>query len=98
VALFADWYRNLTAAPAGEIQARNRRWNPVQRLVDQAEAAQRFAGYERDHPKTARRWLQTTGNSYDGTDSGRREMMTEMPMVAFSETDPRTGTTTSEQR
>jgi hypothetical protein len=24
--------------------------------------------------------------------------MTEMPMVAFSETDPRTGTTTSEQR
>jgi hypothetical protein len=97
MALFADWYRNLTAAPASEIQVRNRRWTPVQRLVDQAEAAQRFAGYEREHPKTARRLLQTMGNSYDGTDSGRLEMMAAMPMVAFSEVDARVGAAGAEQ-
>jgi hypothetical protein len=37
------------------------------------------------------------GNSYDGTDSGRLEMMAAMPMVAFSEVDARVGAAGAEQ-
>ncbi len=84
----ADWFRNLKAEPVLEIQVRNRRWVPQQRFLDNAEAARRFAGYERDHPGTARRLLASMGNSYDGTDEGRVAMMAKMPMVAFSDSGP----------
>ena len=81
----ADWYRNITALPAVEVQVRNHRWTPTQRLLPQQEAAERFADYERLHPTTARRLLTSMGNAYDGTDEGRFEMMAQMPMVAFSD-------------
>lgn len=80
----ADWYRNLCAQPAAAVQVRNRRWHPTKRLLDPDEAAERFAMYETAHPKTAARLLRSMGNSYDGTDEGRREMIVDMPMVAFS--------------
>ena len=83
----ADWYRNLQAHPALEVQVRNRAWTPRQRLLTQDEAAEAFGAYERDHPKTAAKLLRSMGNSYDGTDAGRRAMMAEMPMVAFSEAE-----------
>ncbi|MCB0964581.1 MAG: nitroreductase family deazaflavin-dependent oxidoreductase, partial [Acidimicrobiales bacterium] len=35
----ADWYRNLQAHPALEVQVRNRAWTPRQRLLTQDEAA-----------------------------------------------------------
>jgi len=82
----ADWFRNLQAEPVLQIQVRSRRWVPSQRFLDSVEAAQRFAGYEHDHPRTARRLLASMGNSYDGTDEGRVAMMAQMPMVAFSDT------------
>jgi len=83
----ADWYLNLKAAPALEVQVGAHRWVPRQRFLDAAEAARRFADYEHDHPGTARRLLELMGNSYDGTDSGRVAMMAHMPMVAFGERD-----------
>ena len=84
----ADWYRNLEAAPAPEVQVGNRSWVPEQRLLDPDEAARRFADYERAHPRTATRLLRSMGNSYDGTDEGRRRMVLDMPMVAFSDSGP----------
>lgn len=81
----ADWYRNLVANPAPAVQVGNRTWAPTQRLLDRAEAADRFRAYEAAHPKAARRLLASMGNHYDGTDEGRVEMMADMPMVAFSE-------------
>jgi deazaflavin-dependent oxidoreductase (nitroreductase family) len=83
----ADWYRNIAAKPASRVQVRNQAWEPTQRLLDATEAAARFKRYEQEHPKTASRLLQSMGNSYDGTDEGRREMMAGMPMVAFSALD-----------
>ncbi len=82
----ADWYRNLQATPAVEIQVGNRAWPPRQRFLDAQEAAATFHAYERAHPGTARRLLATMGNAYDGTDAGRVAMMADMPMVAFSDT------------
>jgi deazaflavin-dependent oxidoreductase (nitroreductase family) len=87
----ADWFCNLQAESVLEIQVRNRRWVPRQRFLDNAEAARRFAGYERDHPGTARRLLSLMGNGYDGTEAERVAMMAKMPMVAFSDSGPERG-------
>jgi deazaflavin-dependent oxidoreductase (nitroreductase family) len=87
----ADWYRNLHAAPAEAVQVGTRQWRPDQRFLTAAEAADRFADYEREHPRTAVRLLRTMGNSYDGTDEGRVAMMADMPMVAFSDQPARAG-------
>ena len=84
----ADWYQNLTAEPALTIQIGNHRWTPHQRFLETDEAARRFAGYETEHPRTARRLLRSMGNSYDGTDKGRLDLMQRMPMVAFSARTP----------
>ena len=81
----ADWYCNVAASPAEYVQVGSRRWRPRQRFLDRVEAAERFADYERRHPRTARRLLASMGNSYDGSDVGRVEMMAEMPMVAFTD-------------
>ena len=83
----ADWYRNILSLPAEQVQVRNRRWRPTQRTLTHHEAAQRFERYEQQHPKTARRLLQSTGTSYDGTDEGRLAMVARMPMVAFSDAE-----------
>jgi len=84
----ADWFMNLQRAQAEAVQVRNRSWVPVQRFLDDREAATRFEVYEAAHPKAARRLLESMGNSYDGTDAGRIAMMAVMPMIAFSDTGP----------
>lgn len=81
----ADWYRNLAATPSPRVQVGNRAWRPAQRFVGQDEAAERFARYEARHPKLSKRLLRSMGNTYDGSDRGRVEMMARMPMVAFSD-------------
>ena len=81
----ADWYLNIAASPAITVQVGSRQWRPAQRMLPQDEAALRFNEYENLHPKTSRRLLRSMGNSYDGTDEGRFEMMAHMPMVAFSD-------------
>lgn len=80
----ADWYRNLSASPARSVQVGNRSWVPEQRFLPDDEAAERFHRYETLHPSTARRLLSSMGRGYDGTDAGRRAMVADMPMVAFS--------------
>ncbi len=82
----ADWYRNLEAHPATSIQVKNEVWVPEQRMLDDEEAAERFAAYEAAHGKAAERLLESMGNSYDGTGADRVRMMADMPMVAFSDT------------
>lgn len=81
----AQWYLNLKATPPIEVQVKNRRWRPTMRFVDAGEAAKRFGKYEAKHKATAEKLLASMGNSYDGTDAGRIEMMAKMPMVAFSD-------------
>jgi deazaflavin-dependent oxidoreductase (nitroreductase family) len=81
----ADWYLNLRAAPAVSITVGRQTWHPAQHFLDPLEAAARFARYERNHPRTARRLLRSMGRSYDGTDEGRVAMMRQIPMVSFSD-------------
>ena len=81
----ADWFRNISAQPVTSIQVKNRVWTPHQRFLDSTEASDRFAEYDRQHPKAASKLLDSMGQSYDGTDSDRVRMMQNIPMVAFSE-------------
>ena len=83
----ADWYQNITAHPAVRVQVGNRSWQPSQRFLSQQEAAERFARYEAKHRRMAGVLLRSMGNTYDGTDEGRIQMMAHMPMVGFSSTD-----------
>ena len=81
----ADWFLNLRAKPATAVQVANRRWVPRQRFLDPDEAAHRFRTYEIAHGRASLQILKLVGNSYDGTDEGRRRMMELMPMIAFSD-------------
>jgi deazaflavin-dependent oxidoreductase (nitroreductase family) len=85
----ADWYRNITARPPVWVQVANRRWRPDLRFLSQEEAAQRFKRYEAQHRRIAKVLLNAMGNSYDGTDQGRFDMMVHMPMVAISDSSRR---------
>lgn len=81
----ADWYRNITARPPVWVQVANRRWRPGLRFLSQAEAARRFKRYEMQHRRISKILLNAMGNSYDGTDQGRFDMMVHMPMVAIAD-------------
>ncbi|WP_232819174.1 nitroreductase/quinone reductase family protein [Homoserinimonas sp. OAct 916] len=83
----SDWYRNLRANPAPQVQVRNMRWRPTSRFIDLDEAEPRFRRYERAHPALAKRLLVKMGLEYNGTDEGRRDMVKRMPMIAFSAPD-----------
>lgn len=83
----ADWYRNLQAHPAVEVVVGRRRFRPAHRVLDEPEAAAVLAAYERRN-----RWLAPVvhrvlswlvGWSYDGSDSARRRLVRELPVVAF---------------
>lgn len=82
----ADWYRNLQATAAPEVQVGSHRFTPEQTFLTPQRAADVFQAYELAHPSTAAHLLELMGNSHDGTDAGREAMMADMPMTAF--TDP----------
>jgi deazaflavin-dependent oxidoreductase (nitroreductase family) len=80
----ADWYRNVRAGGLLALWVRSRRHGARVRFLSEEEAADVMGAYERAHPRTAERLYEMMGTSYDGTDSGRVDMMKRMPMVAFA--------------
>lgn len=83
----SDWYRNIQANPAVEVVAGRRRFEPVHRLLDEAEAMTVVAEYERRN-----RWAgpvirpvlsKLLGWHYDGTDTARLRMVRQLPVVAL---------------
>jgi deazaflavin-dependent oxidoreductase (nitroreductase family) len=50
----ADWYRNIQATPAEEIQIGRERYRPQQHLLSANELARVLADYERRHPLAIR--------------------------------------------
>jgi deazaflavin-dependent oxidoreductase (nitroreductase family) len=79
----ADWYRNLRAGGLEAVWIGSRRHDATVRFLEVAEAAEVFARYEADHPRTAKLLMDELGVSYDGSDAGRVTMMRSIPMVAF---------------
>lgn len=79
----ADWYRNVKANLAMEIQIGRERYVPEQRFLSPEEVYAEIAAYERHHPwlvRTIPRWL---GYALDGTHEARRRFADSVRMVAF---------------
>jgi deazaflavin-dependent oxidoreductase (nitroreductase family) len=80
----ADWYLNLRAGGLEAIWVGSKRCRATVRFLNDTEAADVMREYEKARPRTASRLFSIMGVTYDGTDAGRVEMMTRVPMVAFS--------------
>jgi deazaflavin-dependent oxidoreductase (nitroreductase family) len=79
----ADWYRNLRSSGPEAVWIGSRRHNASVRFLEPEESARVLAAYEQAHPKTAELLMEEMGVGYDGTDAGREEMMTRIPMIAL---------------
>jgi deazaflavin-dependent oxidoreductase (nitroreductase family) len=83
----ADWYLNVLAGGAEEIEIGGSRFRPRVRPLDTDEAARTFAGYEQ------RGWLiapvvravlsRLAGFRYDGSEDARRRLVEALPLVGF---------------
>ncbi|MCP8304572.1 MAG: nitroreductase family deazaflavin-dependent oxidoreductase [archaeon] len=79
----SDWYRNIQANPALEIQTGRKRYVPIQRFLTPDEVYMMFTDYERRHPQVAHTLLKLVGYQYDGSESERRALAASLRMVAF---------------
>jgi deazaflavin-dependent oxidoreductase (nitroreductase family) len=85
----ADWYRNLIANPALEVQTGRDRYAPIQRFLAKEEVRNELASYERRHPWAARVLAPLLGfRSYD-------EAASSLLMVGFR---PQEGSERSDSR
>ena len=86
-----DWYRNVRARQAADVAIGRRRFRATVRTVDQSEALDVVAAYERRHRWVApaiRRVLNSLlGWRYDGSDDARRRLVGQLPMLAFRPAD-----------
>lgn len=80
----SDWYRNIQARPALQIDVGGRRFTPTQRFLNPEEMYEEFKDYERRHPRLARTLARMIGLEYQGTEAQRRALATELPMIALS--------------
>lgn len=83
----ADWYRNVQARPPAEVAIGQRRFRPIHRILDETEAAEALADYERRNrlaaPVVRRTLSWLVGWDYDGTNNARLRLAHELPFVAF---------------
>ncbi len=78
-----DWYRNLQAHPALEVQIGSRRYVPQQHLLSREELLALLQDYEHRHPRGLGMLLRATGYAYDGSPEGLRAIAQVLRGVAF---------------
>jgi deazaflavin-dependent oxidoreductase (nitroreductase family) len=87
----ANWYRNLQASDAIEVAIANERFAPAHRRLSESEAATVLADYERRNrlitPIIRRLLSWLVGWRYDGTDSARRQLVAELPVIGLRPAD-----------
>ncbi len=79
----ADWYQNIMARPALEVQTAGRRYVPEQRMLDAKERFAVLATYERRYARAFRAVLKYLGYRYDGTEDGLRVLADEVVVLGF---------------
>ncbi len=95
----AQWYRNLLAHEAIEVAIDRQRYAPIHRQLSESEAVLVLAEYERRNRLIAsivRRilsWL--VGWRYDGTETARRRLASELPVIGLRPANSPTHTTAS---
>lgn len=84
----ADWYRNILAQPALQVEVGRERFVPTQRILSDQEAEAAMATYERRNriaaPIVRRTLSRLVGERYDGSPAARRRLVQRLPMVAFA--------------
>ena len=88
----SNWYRNIAANPACEVIVGRHRFTPHHRVLDEAEAVEVIADYERSNhwifPLIRFLLSRLVGWRYDGSQEARERLVRQLPVVAFR---PRTG-------
>jgi deazaflavin-dependent oxidoreductase (nitroreductase family) len=79
----ADWYQNITAHPAIEVQTGGSRYAPQQRLLDADERLASLRIYQRRYRRAFLAVMRYLGYQYDGTEIGLRTLADSVVMVAF---------------
>jgi deazaflavin-dependent oxidoreductase (nitroreductase family) len=87
----AQWYKNILAGEAIEIQIGRDRFVPIVRRLDTEEAVRTIADYERRNRIIAalvRAGFSALGGfRFDGSDVARRRLVETLPLVAFRPSD-----------
>lgn len=78
-----DWYRNIQAHPALEIQVGNRRYVPQQHLLSTEELLVLLQDYERRYPQGLHILFRVFGYPYDGSPEGLRAVAQVLRGVEF---------------
>ncbi len=79
----ADWYRNIQAHPALEVQTGRDRYVPTQRILSAGEAYAVMVDYERRLPALVRPLVRRLGFTVSGSDEERRAHAAKLLMVGF---------------
>ena len=83
----AQWYKNILAGGAVEVQVGRDRFVPTVRRLDEDEAARTITDYERRNriiAKLVRAGFSALGGfSFDGSDAARRRLVGTLPVVAL---------------
>ena len=79
----ADWYRNIQAHPALEVQVGSIRYPPVQRFLTFEETSSLLSDYQRAHPQGLRALLRMAGYAYHGSKEELHAIAQVMRAVAF---------------
>jgi deazaflavin-dependent oxidoreductase (nitroreductase family) len=87
----AQWYRNVLAGEAVEIEIARLRLAPSVRRLDNEETIRTIADYERRNrviaPVVRAGFSALGGFRYDGSDAARRRLAETLPLVAFRPSD-----------
>ena len=81
--LQSDWYRNIQAQPAIEVQVGHMRYTPQQRMLTEEETLTLLDEYQRNHPLAFRELMHVIGYAYDGTPEGLHALSQFLRGVAF---------------
>lgn len=83
----ADWLRNIETTPAMEIAVGCERFAAAHRILGEEEAIRVIAGYEQRNrfigPIVRLGFSRFLGWRYRATESDRRRLVTQLPLVAF---------------
>lgn len=83
-----DWYRNLRAVPATQVQLGGRTFTPQQRFLTEEEAFDVAVQFRREHPRRMRLISTILGWGNLRDDGPLRELVRTHPFVAFRPTEP----------
>ncbi|HEU0028765.1 MAG TPA: nitroreductase family deazaflavin-dependent oxidoreductase [Ktedonobacterales bacterium] len=79
----ADWYQNILAHPAVEVQTGGRWYIPQQRLLSVDERFAALKVYQRRYRRAFQAVMRFLGYPYDGTEAGLHGLADGVAMVAF---------------